>query len=339
MAPFLLSSSLLAVCWNLPWHGRALAVGLVFGVISVDPGATKQAPFCVLLTALAAMVPPESRATTLAGAASICVLVGLTCGKAWSSRPALWDFLARWCQDYYADAQLRGDLSSIRKDKSCFGFHPHGCLAAGFTINGCYNPEFAKAAGKVNWLCDFNLRYKNPFFRLLCDSCKRDGFAIDGADKRTLLKLMKAGENVSIIPGGFQDAVVHTYDKDVIALKRRKGFIKYCLQYGYRVHPIYTFGESTTYHTFTGLRSLRWKVSEYNVPMIAFFGWRFFPMLPRPEAKIMTYVGNGIDMPQISEPTSADVDQWHKKYMEELSRLFKEKRAEAGWPHAELEIV
>eukprot|EP00913_Durusdinium_trenchii_P018922 g17780.t1 len=73
-----------------------------------------------------------------------------------------------------------------------------------------------------------------------------------------------------------------------------------------------------------------------NVPAVAFFGWPLLPILPRPDAKILTYVGPGIDMPHIEQPTQEDVDHWHKVYTEGLQKLFDEKKA--GYPKAELKI-
>ncbi|CAJ1391033.1 unnamed protein product [Effrenium voratum] len=79
---------------------------------------------------------------------------------------------------------------------------------------------------------------------------------------------------------------------DVCVLSSKKGFIKYCLQFGYRAHPVYTFGECETYHTFRGFKRLRMKVAKNNVPALAFFGWPCLPFLPRPQSKILTYARN-----------------------------------------------
>lgn len=35
--------------------------------------------------------------------------------------------------------------------------------------------------------------------------------------------LMRAGRNVAIIPGGFEDATLHQYGKERTAVKERKG--------------------------------------------------------------------------------------------------------------------
>ncbi|CAE7491162.1 DGAT2 [Symbiodinium necroappetens] len=70
-----------------------------------------------------------------------------------------------------------------------------------------------------------------------------------------------------------------------------------------------------------------------------FFGWPLLPFLPRPQSRIITYVGPGIDLPHIPSPSNEDVDHWHKVYMEGLQKLFDENKAEAGYPDAQLEIL
>jgi len=318
--------------------GVAVSLGISAGLI-ITNNFTQRLPLCLAICGLGAS-SPSNRVFASVGAAVVSLMAWLCKGgKAdFKRRPALLNYFNTYAKDYYAQAELRGKLSDVRNEKSCFAFHPHGCLSAGFTINGCYNPEFTKVAGKVNWLCDYNLRYKNPGFRWKCDSVKTEDHVIDAADKKTFTRLMAAGENVSIIPGGFQDAVAYQFGKECTVLKRRKGFIKYCLQYGYRVHPVYTFGESQTFYAFTGMKKLRMKLSEQNIPMVAFFGWPLLPFLPRPDSRILTYVGAGLELPKIAEPTSAEVDQWHGEYMKALTALFNEKKGEAGYPSASLDI-
>jgi len=340
VAPALLLSGLVTTGAPHGWKGVLLSMGLGAGLIQSGGPATR-GPLCLAVIGIGAAAPTGRVLSTLAGVVC-CVLAWFCKGttKDFKRRPELFEFLTTWRADYYEQAEVRFCApDDVRRDRSCFGFHPHGCLSAGFTINGCFNPEFHKRVGKASYLCDANLRYKNPFFRMMCDGVRRDDFEIDAADKKTFLKKMGKGESIVFIPGGFQDAVAFRHGKDCTVLKRRKGFIKYCLQHGYRVHPVYTFGESETFYSFTGLRKLRTKISEYNVPMVAFYGWPCFPLLPRPQSRLLSYVGPALVLPHKPEPTAEDVDLWHGKYMEALVKLFDEKRAEAGWPDAHLELL
>lgn len=38
--------------------------------------------------------------------------------------------------------------------------------------------------------------------------------------------------------------------------------------------------------------------------------------------QILYVIGEPLGMPQIQEPTQADIDDWHKKYCDEVTRIF-----------------
>ena len=92
-------------------------------------------------------------------------------------------------------------------------------------------------------------------------------------------------------PGGFEDATLHAKGLERTMMRPRKGLIKYALQHGYAVTPVYTFGESDTYYSFTGLLEQRLALNKYSIPGVAFFGWWKCPVFPRLESEILTYVG------------------------------------------------
>jgi len=316
---------------------KALPAILGFGVALVN-GPKKARPFfCAMLLSIAGATY-QAKAVFNAGLASfLCWLA--TRSRRIEPSPAFFEFISRWAKDYYAQTALRGCLNDIKPTQTFFGFHPHGCLSAGFTINGCYNPDFMKAAGRMTWLCDGNLRHKNPGFRIMAEAYRSDMRAIESCDPQDFKLQMAQGVNVAFIPGGFLDATAFEHGKDITVLQSRKGFIKYCLQYGYRAHPVYTFGECETYHTFRGLKSLRMQLAKRNVPALAFFGWEMLPLLPKPSSKILTYVGPGIDLPQISEPTDEEINHWHQVYTQALHQVFEDNKAEAGYPLAKLTIL
>lgn len=332
--PFVFLASLISVGAPLGLKGTAGAMTLGAAIMQKP----KMRPLlCAMLFGLAG-VSRKSRAMYSSLLAALFAWVASRANPI-PNQPWLFNFVSTWIRDYYSDSCLRGDLASIKFGKTFFGFHPHGCLSAGFSLNGCWNPDFLRLAGKMSWLIDRNLRHVNPGFRLMAEAYETDERSIESCDSSDFKRLMSKGVSVAFIPGGFLDAVAFEYGKDVCVLRKKKGFIKYCLQYGYRLHPVYTFGECETYHTFTGFRSWRMKVAEQNVPAVAFFGWPLLPFLPRTQSKILTYVGTGIDLPLIADPSAAEIDHWHQVYMDALRKLFNEYKAEAGYPNSTLEIL
>jgi 2-acylglycerol O-acyltransferase 2 len=238
---------------------------------------------------------------------------------------------------YYAQCDLRGDLDEIQKERTLFAFHPHGILTSGYSLNGVWNKRFRELAGTdTQWLVDKVLRRDNPVFKTVCDL--HGGIA--SLNKKDLLRMMGRKQNVGFIPGGFEDATVMAFGKERTAIKKRTGFIKYALQNGYRVQPCYTFGESTTHYTYTGALDFRLWLNKFGIPAVAMFGWPVCPMLPRPEARILTYVGKAMEFPKIDEPSREDVGKWHAKYCDALVELFEKNKKDAGLSaSAKLEIM
>lgn len=333
--PGMLFGSLVMAGAPLGLPGILATTGVGAGLVS---GPKKLRPVLCGVVLLLAARAKKARAVGAAAVASFLTWLVTRSGKI-PRFPWLFDFVNKWAKDYYSFTALRGALDDIRPNKSFLGFHPHGCLCAGFTINCCYNADFIRACTRIFFLCDPALRYKNPGFQLMSEAYEADDRAIEACDAEGFKTHMATGVNVAFIPGGFMDAVAFEFGKDVCVLSSKKGFIKYCLQFGYRTHPVYTFGECETYYTFKGLKSLRMKVAAQNVPALAFFGWPLVPFLPRPQSKIITYVGPGIDIPHIPSPTQEDVDHWHKVYVEGLQKLFDDNKADAGYPDSHLEIL
>lgn len=240
---------------------------------------------------------------------------------------------AKW----YKGLELRGAVEDIQKEKSLFGFHPHGILCIGFSLNGCWSKPFLDVAGdSTMFLVDKVLREDNPIFKVICDLHGHIGTL----SKSTIHKCMSKGTNVAFVPGGFEDATVMCYGKDRTAMRKRQGFIKYALQHGYRVHPIYTFGESDSHYTFTGLLDFRLWLNKFGIPAVVIFGFPWIPVLPRRQAKIQSYVGKALQLPKIENPSKEDVAKWHGAYIDALQKVFEDNKKEVGLPDtARLEIM
>lgn len=299
---------------------------LIFGTVTFKHRRSRQAWALACLVLFFILGPRTSTAKGFWSFWVSWVWLSFSSVIAW-----FWDFGARpWVkklfhdlgmQKYFAACELRGDLSDIQESGSVFGFHPHGILAVGFSINGAWSKKFHEHAGADTvHLIDKVLRDDNPYFKVLCDVHG----GIETLNKDSLQNAMQAGRNVSIIPGGFEDATAMSFGANRTVMRKRTGFIKYALQHGSRLHPVYTFGESDTYYTFTGLVDLRLWLNKFGIPAVAFFGLPFLPILPRPQAKIVTCVGKAIELPRILAPSKEDVAKWHQVYCEALETVFEE---------------
>ncbi|KAI9912614.1 hypothetical protein PsorP6_006390 [Peronosclerospora sorghi] len=216
-------------------------------------------------------------------------------------------------------------------DRSMFAFHPHGVLSNGFAINGAHHMTFERA--DCRWLVAESF-FWFPIVREVLNWMDFSTVA-----KATFQRVMPTGQNIGLIPGGFEEATLYRRGKHRVYIKKRYGFIKLALQYGYKVHPVYTFGEEYAYHTFPSLLRLRLKLNEFKVPGVVFFGRLHCCYLPRPDVDLITVVGKPLRLPYIENPTRDEVRKYHKVYVKALQLLFdRYKRVYAVDPNAELEV-
>ena len=168
---------------------------------------------------------------------------------------------------------------------------------------------------KFKWLI------ADPMFTIPFASDIVSWLGCESVGKRNMLKRMKSSANIGLIPGGFEEATIFAHDHHRVFIRNRRGFVKYALQHGYKVHPVYSFGEEKTYYAFPYFLNARLWLNKWKIPAVAFFGF-LLPFLPKPKVDLVTVVGTGIPFPTISNPTPKDVDQYHTKYVEELRNLF-----------------
>lgn len=321
-------------------HG---AKGILFGgamlpaLLLVPANYTCRGAVCTILSTLA-LTAPNGLAVFSAAAATVMTWL-VTC-KNFASWPGFYHFIVQTLQGhkYYAEVGLKGAVDQITPGKNFFACHPHGCLSAGWSWNMCWNSEFHKRVGPICFLIDQNLRYVNPFFRMVCDWYAGETRRIDSADRKSIKQAMNKGESLALIPGGFEDATVMQRGKERTAVKKRKGFVKYCLEGGYRIIPVYTFGECDTYYTFKPLMKFRLWLNKFGIPAVIFFGNPCCPIFPRTDVPVITYVGEPVELPQIANPSPEDVEKWHGAYLTALQSLFDKYKDEAGKPDAKLEI-
>lgn len=144
---------------------------------------------------------------------------------------------------------------------------------------------------------------------------------VQSVDANNMTKLMKAKENIGLLPGGFEEATLFQRGKYRIFIKNRAGFIKYALRFGYDIVPTFSFGEEQTFRAFSPLLQLRLSLNRWKLPAVAFSGW-FGTCMPFPDARLNTVIGQPIRLPIIGDNvTPADVAKYHDIYIRSVLRL------------------
>lgn len=315
--------------------GIATAVAMFAVLVQVDQRIAAATVFCV---SFCSAILAGSRLAFFSAlvATGMTLLNGVK--RVCRSSPRLFDFQCRHYSGYHKRSELVGAVDSIKQGRSFFACHPHGVLSVGWISNVVWGRRFHQAVGRCFYLIDGTLRNKGLLARVFCDAFEGPHGGLRDTSKNTIERLMEEGESVCMIPGAYQEATMFKSGHERVALSQRKGFIKYCLRHGYRLHPVYTFGESDTYHTMGGFENFRLWLNRRGIPTVAFWGLAWCPLLPRPECELLTYVGQPLELPKIAEPSAEEVGEWHAKYVAALRELFEKHKAEAGKPHAELEV-
>lgn len=207
---------------------------------------------------------------------------------------------------------------------------PHGCFSWGFITNTGIRPEIETFRGCISTVLNNSpiFMYFNKWVRITVDSSKK--FLNDALSK---------GENIALLPGGFEEATLSKFGVHRLYLSHRKGFITLLLKYGYKVKLCYTFGENRNYHNAQFGMKQRVAGGKYSIPGILPFGVPWCPLLPRSPRMLTTFSRVVLEFPKIENPTTEEVNHWHARYIEEVKKHFDKYKAYAGEPDAQLIIV
>jgi hypothetical protein len=245
-----------------------------------------------------------------------------------------WKTIMRMNEYPYCNSQNvvfeKGAKAPNKCSKTMLAVSPHGILTIGYVF---LVSSIETEASMFKWLVAESLLVL-PFVRDVMIWTD-----IHGCSKKNLTSFMSKGENVSLIPGGFQEATLFQRGKNNIFIKERKGFIKYALRYGYTLQLAYVFGEEQTFWQMppTFLSSVRFWLNKYNIPATIFSG-RYFWLMPDNDIDITIVIGKGFKCPQIDNPSVEDVNKYHAKYIEEMTDLFERNKDKYGSPNSDKKL-
>lgn len=198
-----------------------------------------------------------------------------------------------------------------------YGFHPHGIYPL-TTFWATRGAQWRKCYPGVNLdILAASVIFYIPMIREIAmwgggRDVSRTSIDLSFAQKRSVM----------LVPGGEREMrETRPESKEIRLIGRHKGFVRCALQYGVPLVPVYSFGEHQT------LDNLRWKSMQewwqkkilYGFPHLPYGRW----YSPMPNAVPITLVvGDPIVIPKIPNPTSDEIDFWHKEYYKSLVSLF-----------------
>jgi 2-acylglycerol O-acyltransferase 2 len=143
---------------------------------------------------------------------------------------------------------------------------------------------------------------------------------VQSVDSKHMKRLMKEGRNISLMPGGFEEATLTTPKELRVYITKRKGFIKYAMENNYSIYPTICMQEHQAFWTFDHFKSLRLWINKWKVPAILYFNPTSLFFLP-PKIDFCTIVGKKMQYRPFSpgQPhTPSEIDAVHSAYMCEI---------------------
>ncbi|CAH0474179.1 unnamed protein product [Peronospora belbahrii] len=127
------------------------------------------------------------------------------------------------------------------------------------------------------------------------------------SSKTCMQRIMRTGQNLCLLPGGFQVATLYQRGKHRVYIQKRFGFIKLALQHGYNIYPAYTFGEEYTYHAFPYLEWLRLQLNKFWIPGVIFFGIPHCFYLPHSDVDLITVIGKPLQVYAVDPDANLEI--------------------------------
>lgn len=144
---------------------------------------------------------------------------------------------------------------------------------------------------------------------------------VDASGRNFKKKIQQEGINGSVVVyvGGIAELFKSSRKEERLYLSKRKGFVKYALQYGVDIIPVYLFG-NTSILTVVKSGPIA-KLSRKLQMSVTYFWGKYNLPIPRDD-KLLYVRGKPLGMPHIPNPTDEDINKWHTLYCEEVVRLF-----------------
>lgn len=134
--------------------------------------------------------------------------------------------------------------------------------------------------------------------------------------------------------GGFEEAVLAQPGLERLWMGSRGGFVKLALQHGYRLVPVYGFGETDLGpQAQCCVRGRAKFAGKTRIPMTLPTDLR---IRRRP---ITTVVGAPLQLPVIDKPSRDDVEQWRVRVVRAITELYNKHRGKHGRAGVDLQIM
>lgn len=214
-----------------------------------------------------------------------------------------------------------------------FAIEPHHVLP--LSIVGL-NDSIRGFSGHKSLGCITSICFKIPLMRHMYTWI--NAYSVD---KKDMLWMLRKGISPVMCPGGVQEAsLLGNEEECVLYLTPRVGFIKLAIQFGYPVIPVFTFGLHNTFSFWIPKNDFcLWFGRKFGALPMMFFGVFGLPMGPAKPCDYVNVVGKPISMPKNENPSEEELKKYQQLYIDEITRIYHQYRADYGMKDIQLRIV
>ncbi|EDQ88945.1 uncharacterized protein MONBRDRAFT_25681 [Monosiga brevicollis MX1] len=219
----------------------------------------------------------------------------------------------------------------LEKDKAyILGIHPHSVLPFGSMVALGDETEGSQMKELFPHLKYRTLAATFCFYTPLYRDMLLFGGVVDAA-RYSARRILSKGYSLALVPGGATEALYCYPDRDVVYLKKRRGFVKLALQSGASLVPVFSFNENNTYDLF-GLDNPTVDWAKRKFQNIFGISLPFIKNVFPKRCDITVVVGCPIACPQVEEPSKEMIQEYLDKYIEGLKQLYEENRTKYNKP-------
>jgi len=141
-----------------------------------------------------------------------------------------------------------------------------------------------------------------------------------------------------LVPGGIAEMFEGGKDKEVVFLEARKGFVRFAIQHGLDLVPVYGFGENRTFHRYEFWKAARQLTARKLKVALQLYSGRWGTLLPY-NVPINVVVGEPVRVAMNPAPTDDEVLSVLRVYTSHLQRLFDTHKSRFSYGDKQLVIV
>ena len=239
------------------------------------------------------------------------------------------DVIYEWCKDDFDRIKhniretflVKGNMTNTKQ--AIYLLHPHGLfsLTHAFHINTeitnwPYRNVYSIISHIIDKVLPFSLDFINDNNRMI-------------TSKYSYMKdALQEGKSISMCLGNFTEGQYDHEHRITAIVKKRKGIFKMAIETGVPIIPVLSYGEQSIFkiiNTF-GISDLFYKITgiRWNFPDISsMIEWLTIYKKPL-DKKVITYIGDPIEVGEARTPTSMEIDELRNKYMDALRTLYKD---------------